>query len=46
MIFQVVQAHVPDRIANAAYARANLDNIGNAQYIKTTDLNKAQFKPK
>ncbi|KMJ45887.1 hypothetical protein AB204_06760 [Xenorhabdus khoisanae] len=43
--FQVVQIHVPDRVANAAYSVKNLDNIGNARYIEVTDLNKVQAKP-
>ncbi|WP_275382092.1 hypothetical protein [Xenorhabdus bovienii] len=43
--FRVVQIHVPDRVANAAYSVKNLDGIGNARYIEVTDLNKAQVKP-
>ncbi|AOM42687.1 hypothetical protein A9255_20365 [Xenorhabdus hominickii] len=46
MIFQVVQIHVPDHVANSAYSRENLYNAGNARYIEESVLNKTKIKPK
>ena len=38
--FYVVRVEVPDDVAEAAFKRQNLDNIGNARYLEVDDLNR------
>lgn len=44
--FLVIQVKVPDSVADDAFSKTNLDNIGKAKYIEINELNKAKVKPK